>query len=154
MDEKPMKNDQGQDQGSNQAPQDSDSVHDALKQQDTQEVAVNIPQPTAEESDDDLYSMDEVEISPGDQNEKNSLPESALDSVPEDTAQIVVNEDPTGDQDFDEISEEHLDLDPGAAGGWWAGAPFLPMDEIEDVDFDAPFSAVAESLPPEPNAAA
>ena len=146
MDEKPIKNDQQHDQGSDQGSQDSDSVDDAIKQQDTQEIAVDTPQPTVNEPGDASNSMDEPETAPGDEGEIDSLPERDLDNVPEDTAQIVVKDDQTGVQDFDEISGEYTDLDPGAAGGWWAGAPFTPIAAIEDVDFEAPISAVRQEI--------
>jgi len=150
MDEKPIKNDDQQDQGSDQSKQDSDSVHDAIKQEDTQEVVVRSPQPSVEESIDDLISMDDAESSPGDEGVEDSLPEGELEVLPEDTAQIVIEGDQEDGQAIDEIPDEDLDLDPGAAGGWWAGAPFTPIDAVEDVDLESPLKAVGEEIPQEP----
>jgi len=90
MDENTDKNNIQQDQSPNQGSQDSGSVHDAIEQQDTQEVPINNPPSPVEESVDGLISMDELEPLPGDEGEKRIFPEDNLDVVPEDTAQIVL----------------------------------------------------------------
>lgn len=64
--------------------------------------------------------------------------------LPDDTAQITIETGEEANQAGDDQPEEHPNLDLGDADGWWAGAPFIPIEDIEDVDIESPITTVED----------